>query len=700
MKNKNLLFVASLVVTGFLAARPAAAQPIVLSGTNYSQNFDSLSSGLPQAWNTYSTATSTTQGNIAVYHSSPTNWSQTSALFWNMASLTNSDGSAVPTNSTTAQQSNVLNRVIGIRQTGTANTGGDPGASIAVELNDTTIGSSFNVSFDWLQLADATRTTVWELDYGLGSTPSLYTKIAQWTNGGQLPSQIVTNYIGVTNLSFSFGSALDNQNQNVWIRIAALNATTGSGSRCGFGFDNFNLTWSPPVLVTNPIVITAQPQNTTNNAEDTASLSVSVTGTAPVYQWYEVVGGVTNQVFDNDNGDNSQIAGADGPALQITGVLGAEAGSYFCTISNSVNSTNSALATLTVNDPYISGQPGNQTNVAGDIDYFDATEVGSLPTIIYWYYNGTVLQTNFGNAVNTNQVFVYVTNSAAWINTNGFYMVASNTYGIVTSAVVTASIPAVSPVLITRWDFNETNNYPVSAPGASIGTGTGSEVTAGGIYTNFLFPSGAIADPIDLDPDFVNSGWEFQDGPTNGTANKQVGFQYNTSTVGYNQIFLTWEERHSATASKYMRVQYSPDGVNFFDGPVITLGEVAYDFCSANLSGYPGVNNNPNFAFRIVDEFESTAIGSTNASYDGTTSTYGAGAGGGTIRNDLMTVWGSPMLHISLLGTNAYVTWPSAQFSLQASTNLTGPYTNVSSSPAGPSYTAPLGKQMFFRLTN
>ena len=146
-----------------------------------------------------------------------------------------------------------------------------------------------------------------------------------------------------------------------------------------------------------------------------------------------------------------------------------------------------------------------------------------------------------------------------------------------------------------------------------------------------------------------------------------------------------------------MRVQYSPDGMNFFDGPVITLGEVAYDFCSANLTHYPGINNNPNFAFRVVAEFESTAIGSTNANYDGTTGTYGTG---GTIRNDLMTVWGAPILHISVLGTNAYVTWPSLQFSLQSATNVTGPYTNVPPPVAGPSYTTPLGQQMFFRLTN
>ena len=689
MKIKTLRLLPLLAVAELLIARPAFSQPIVLSGTSYNQNFDTVASGLPQGWNTYSTASSTALGNLSVYHPVPTNWANTSALFWNMASLTNSDGSAVPTNSTTAQQSNVLNRVVGVRQTGTANTGGDPGAAFAVELNDTTIGSSFNVSFDWLMLNDQTRNTTWELDYGLGSSPTLFTKVGQWTNGGLLPAQTNLSYMGVTNLAFSFGSALDNQNQPVWIRVSALSATTGSGSRCTFARDNFNLSWSPPVLVTNPIIITAQPANTTNNAEDTATLSVSSTGTAPVYQWYEVVAGVTNQVNNGGNADGSLTSGANGPSLQIGGVVGAEGGTYFVNFSFTVNSTTSAPATLSVNDPYIVFQPANQTNVTGDINFFDATAIGSQTMDVKWFYNGTLLSDTNG-AGTSNTVFVFVTNSSAWVNPAGFYMVASNTYGAATSTVATASLPAIPPGLLVRWDFN------VTTPPASIGAGVGAQVNASGTLTNFLFPAGSTADPVDLTPGDPNFAWEVQDGPPQGTLNKQLGFQYKTSTAGYNNLHLTWSERHSATASKYMRVQYSPDGNNFFDGPVITFGEVLYEFCTADLSHYPGINNNPTFAFRIVAEFESTAIGSTNANYDGTSSTYGPGASGGTIRNDLVTVWGSPILNITQSGGNAMLTWIASGFNLQSATNVVGPYTNVTGAVSG--YTTPIGKQMYFRL--
>ena len=50
MKTKNLLLTLFLAVAGLLAVRPASAQPLSLSGTNYFQNFDSITaSGLPPA---------------------------------------------------------------------------------------------------------------------------------------------------------------------------------------------------------------------------------------------------------------------------------------------------------------------------------------------------------------------------------------------------------------------------------------------------------------------------------------------------------------------------------------------------------------------------------------------------------------------------------------------------------------------------
>ena len=453
----------------------------------------------------------------------------------------------------------------------------------------------------------------------------------------------------------------------------------------------------PPITVTNPVAITTEPLSQTNNAGTTAIFTVAATGTAPEYEWFEVIDGSTNELSDGGNGDGSVVSGVYSPTLQISGVLGAESGTYVAMVYNGVSSTNSTLATLTVIDPAIVTTPANQTNVTGDISYFDATAVGSQPMEIQWYYNGTLIEDVTTNG-NTNQVFVYVTNGPAWTSPAGFYMVASNSYGMVTSAVATATVPPLPVVMLARWDFNETNTYPATAPVPSVGSGTASEAAGDGTLTNFLFVSGALADPENLTGGIINSGWEVQDGPPQGTLNKQLGFQYNVSTVGYDSIVITWEERHSATASKYMRVQYSTDGgATFQDGPVITFNEVAYEFCLASLSGKPGVVNNPNFAFRIVAEFESTAINSANANYDGTTSTYGPGSSGGTIRNDITTVWGNPHLTITQSGGDVVLTWSAPGFVLQSAPTVTGPYTTINGAASGYS-TATTGTQQYFRL--
>ena len=56
-----------------------------------------------------------------------------------------------------------------------------------------------------------------------------------------------------------------------------------------------------------------------------------------------------------------------------------------------------------------------------------------------------------------------------------------------------------------------------------------------------------------------------------GTSNKTAGVQFNVSTLGCQNILLAWEQRHSDTASKYTRLQYTTDGSSFVDGNLITM---------------------------------------------------------------------------------------------------------------------------------
>jgi hypothetical protein len=301
----------------------------------------------------------------------------------------------------------------------------------------------------------------------------------------------------------------------------------------------------------------------------------------------------------------------------------------------------------------------------------------------------------------TNSLTVYVTNDFTATNLSGYYFVAANQFGSVTSAVATATVAVTPPVELARWDFNAVDQYTPTNPSPSVGIGIAMP-TPNPKVTNYIFAPGSLFDPIGFDSGVANDAWELNGFIGTNAPNKTAGFQFNVSTVGYTNIVLTWSERHSATASKYIRVQYTTNGTDFIDGDVVTFSQVLYQFYSSDLSAIPGVNNNPNFGIRLVSEWESTALGDNVTNYVGTSSAFGSG---GTIRVDLMTVFGSSLgivpipLHIATDGTNAILTWtdPLAAFSLQSGPQLIGTYTNIPGATSP--YTNGIGEtQQFFRL--
>jgi hypothetical protein len=212
------------------------------STSPYTINFDNLgTSGLPAGVMVKQDATSLDLGNEGfVYNgnfNSPTAWNQTSAGFKNFASATGLTSTA---NSTTQNAS--INRALGVRQTGTVGTGGDPGAAFAFQLANTTGKSNLALEFK-LQSLDATaigRTTTWRVDYGIGLSPTAFSTIAT------SPPTLTTAYgtFSNTTVTVSFGSALNNITQPIWIRIVALTPTTGGGNRPSTAIDDVKFTWN------------------------------------------------------------------------------------------------------------------------------------------------------------------------------------------------------------------------------------------------------------------------------------------------------------------------------------------------------------------------------------------------------------------------------------------------------------------------
>jgi hypothetical protein len=109
---------------------------------------------------------------------------------------------------------------------------------------------------------------------------------------------------------------------------------------------------------------------------------------------------------------------------------------------------------------------------------------------------------------------------------------------------------------------------------------------------------------------------------------------------GTNTLLLKWSQRNSATASRYCRLQYSVNGRDFLDAQVVeVVADSVFLESSVDLSPYGGTADNPLFAWRLVTEFESAAVGSGAAAYIATRvgSTYSSN---GTIRLDSVRVEG------------------------------------------------------------
>ncbi len=256
---------------------------------------------------------------------------------------------------------------------------------------------------------------------------------------------------------------------------------------------------------------------------------------------------------------------------------------------------------------------------------FLVVATGDAPLLYQWTFNGTALTSA------TNSSFTVTSSQSTNI---GIYAVrVSNPLGTATStgASLGLAIPTTGQIL-AQWNFNFTNTSLTSPP-PSQGAGQASLI---GITT----PAWAAGSPTDPSP--TNSAWNTAPYPAQSSGNKTVGVQFRVSTVGHRNISLRWDLRGSNTANKYTRLLYSTNGITFLEFPSamkLTTPAIFESFTNS-LASLPGVDNNPDFAFRVVSEFESTSGFGTFNGYVGVGGTYGTG---GTLRYDLVTVLGIPL---------------------------------------------------------
>jgi len=198
---------------------------------------------------------------------------------------------------------------------------------------------------------------------------------------------------------------------------------------------------------------------------------------------------------------------------------------------------------------------------------------------------------------------------------------------------------------VTQWNFNGSSTATVpggsASPTSSVGSGTASLV--GGITATFATgtSNGGSSDPVTTAP--PNYAWNTTSYGAQGSGSGERGVRFNVSTVGFFDIAVSWDQRHSNTSSRFVQFQYSLDGVDFSsdglagDGIFFAGlgGDTWYNGRSVSLAGIAGASNNANFAFRIVAIF---APGTSGYVASTETSTW---AGSGTLRLDMVTVSGA-----------------------------------------------------------
>jgi hypothetical protein len=175
-----------------------------------------------------------------------------------------------------------------------------------------------------------------------------------------------------------------------------------------------------------PPSIATQPQSQTLVSHQNLSLSVAASGTGPfAYRWYF----------------NGSHLGPNNPALTIYDVNSGDSGSYWVTVANAAGTATSAVAVVVIDVPAgIATQPQSQVILPGQETSFTVVPSGTPPFDYQWYLNGA--------PVGPDNATLSIT-AAQDVDIGSYYVVVSNNWGSVTSALATLSF-AVPPTIVAQ----------------------------------------------------------------------------------------------------------------------------------------------------------------------------------------------------------------------------------------------------------
>ncbi len=250
----------------------------------------------------------------------------------------------------------------------------------------------------------------------------------------------------VTFTTSGFASAVSDARLMIW--LAPYGA---AGDR--FYLDNILLA-KVTDLAPMPPAIAVQPVNRSIAVGQTATFSVTATGTAPLsYQWQR------NYI---------DIAGATSTSYTTPITTSADSGAlYRCRVSNIAGSASSATAQLSVftpQPPVVTVDPRDTTVQDGRAAQFAVVAIGSQPLAYQWQKNGT-------DMVGATAATYSMAAAARSDSGAAFRCIISNSAGKDTSAAAHLSVLAAPPV-VTAQPSNQTVTAGQTASFSVIATGT------------------------------------------------------------------------------------------------------------------------------------------------------------------------------------------------------------------------------------
>jgi len=488
----------------------------------------------------------------------------------------------------------------------------------------------------------------------LGSGPLAYQWFFDGTNaiaGANAPTYTIP--LVLTNNAGTYSLSVSNQFTNVTTRTALLTVS--------------NI----------PVVIISEPANQVAIAGQSATFSVTVSGTPLIaYQWFF---------------GNNAIPGATNSSYTVASSLSTNSGNYYVTVNNPASTTNSSVATLTVLSDTI---PANLLGISAGasqiivtfskpVDPVTAQEVAS-----YSVSGGVAVLTAVQNPNNAAQVT---------LTTGGTAMSFGTVYSLTVNGVNdlfgnTAHVTGQFTRDITiDGSFDDwTGIAPIYTTSAASGNTNAADFEAIYVFNDANYYYFRVTLWTDINsasgefPDYVNMYFDTDN-------NEVTGYQVNgvlgsemliQSGIGYQEKDGTFNDGFGINGLNWLCLPAEP-GTNFeFEiSRAATFGQDGTPVFATNVLNFIFLGQTPSFAA----ENWAPLVGNGYLSYTNTTA---------------LSVLPLPLGNLaitSLSGGQAAIIW-GPPGTLQSSTNLNSSWTNVplATSP----YVIPVGgAAQFFRLS-